>query len=129
MSPGQRGGDSGQATVELALCIPIIALLLLLLVQVALLGRAVLLVGHAAREGARVAAVDPDPASVGVAVRATPGLDARRLRWVRGVREPGHPVRVTVRYRFPTGVPLVGSLLPDLTIRAALSTYAEAPLG
>lgn len=129
MGPEQQGGDSGQATVELALCLPIIALLLLLVVQVALLGRAVLLVGHAAREGARVAAVDADPGSVGMAVRATPGLDARRVRWVRGARVPGRPVRVVVRYRFPTRVPLIGALLPDLTIRGALSTYAEGAEG
>lgn len=129
MLPGQQGGESGQATVELALCLPIIALLLLLVIQVALLGRAVLLVGHAAREGARVAAVDPDPGAIGVAVRATPGLDPRRLQWVRGARVQGRPVRVVVRYRFDTGVPLVGALLPDPTIRAALSTYVEVGEG
>ena len=43
-----RGSDEGQATVELALVLPVIALLMLLLVQVGVLVRDQVLVIHAA---------------------------------------------------------------------------------
>jgi hypothetical protein len=111
--------DTGQATVELALAMPIVAILGLLLVQGALVGRDQLAVVHAAREAAREAGVDPDPDAPGAAARLVlPGatVDA-------GVRPPpGRPVTVTVAYRSPTDLPLVGPLLPDplLTARAVM---------
>ena len=43
-----RRGDEGQATVELALVLPVIAMLMLLLVQVGVLVRDQVLVIHAA---------------------------------------------------------------------------------
>ena len=55
-------GDRGQASVELALLLPLLVLLLLVILQVGLLGRDVVLVTHASREAARAAATDPDPA-------------------------------------------------------------------
>ena len=60
MKRGQsRGdGDEGQAAVELALALPLVAVLLLALVQLGFLVRDQVLVVHAAREAARQAAVD-----------------------------------------------------------------------
>jgi hypothetical protein len=111
--------DGGQATVELALTMPLVAVLGLLLVQGALVGRDQLAVIHAAREAVRAASVDPDPAAPGEAARVVlPGatVDA-------GVRPPpGRPVTITVTYRTPTDLPLVGPLLPDplLSARAVM---------
>ena len=123
---GPRAGRSrGQATVEVALALPLVVLVLLLLVQVALVGRAALLVAHAAREGARAAAVDGRPGAVGRAVRSVPGLAPSRLRWQVGPRVPGRPVRVTVRYRVPTDVPLVGALVGEPEVAASMSMLAE----
>jgi hypothetical protein len=115
--PGCR--DAGQATVELALTLPFVAVLGLVLVQGALLGRDQLMVIHAAREAARAASVDPDPAAPGEAARLVlPGATV-----ATGVRPPpGEPMAVTVVYRSPTGLPLVGPLLPDplLSARAVM---------
>ena len=52
-------GERGQATVELALCLPMLCLLLLGVVQVAVVVRDHLAVQVAAREAARAAAVRP----------------------------------------------------------------------
>ena len=58
------GRDRGQSTVEVALLLPFVALLLLAVVQVGLVARDQVLVVHAAREAARAAAVDPADVSV-----------------------------------------------------------------
>ena len=117
--PGCPRNDRGQATVELALALPLVAVLALLLVEGALVGRDQLAVIHAAREAARSASVDPDPrAAAEAARRVLPGavVDV-------GVRPPpGQPVTVSVSYRSPTDVPLVGPLLPAprLSARAVM---------
>ena len=122
-----RGGDDGQASVELALLLPVLALLLLVILQIGLLGRALVLVSHAAREAARAAAVDADPGAAEAAARAAGGLDADRLTVrVRGRGEPGTRVRVTVTYRAGTEVPLVGGLLGDRTLRSSTTMRVEA---
>ena len=48
----------GQATVETALLLPVIALALLAVIQIGLIVHARVMVTHAAREGVRAAAVD-----------------------------------------------------------------------
>ena len=53
--------EEGQATVELALLLPVVVVLLLAVLQLGLVARDVVLVAHAAREASRVAAVDDDP--------------------------------------------------------------------
>ena len=110
----RRGGSGGQAAVELALALPLVAVLLLGVVQAALVVRDVLLTVHAAREGAREGAVDPSPGAPRAAALARSGLDGRRVD-VAVDRPPGR-VTVTVRYRSPTDVPLIGQAIPDLTV-------------
>ncbi len=121
-----RRRDHGQATVELALCLPVVCLLLLAVVQVGLVVRDQVLLIHAARESARTAAVDASPAAAqAAAVRAGP-LDARRLSVsVSGGRSDGDDVRVVARYRSATDVPLVGALLGDVTLQAEVTMRAE----
>lgn len=111
-------GEEGQASVELALTLPVVALLLLSVVQMALLGRDLVLVTHAARSGAREAAVDSRPSSVrAAAIASAPALKAARLSTETSHRR-GSPdiVIVDVSYRAPTDVPLVGPLLPDVVV-------------
>ena len=108
------GDDHGQATVELALLLPLLVLLLLVILQIGLVGRDVLLVTHASREAARAAAVDPDPGAALAAARAAGGLDPARMT-----------VRVTVSYRAATDVPLIGGLLGDHTIRGSTTMRVE----
>ncbi|MGH8993509.1 MAG: TadE/TadG family type IV pilus assembly protein [Acidimicrobiia bacterium] len=119
MSAPLRHREQGQATVELALGLPFVAVLALLLVQATLVGRDQLAVVHAAREAVRAASVDPDPTAAREAARlVVPGA-----RVDMGVRPPpGRPVTVTVAYDSPTDLPLVGPLLPDprLSARAVM---------
>ncbi len=63
----------GSAAVEFALVFPVVLLVLLAIVEVAVVGRAQIEVVAAAREGARHAAVDPDPSHTVEAVRAALG--------------------------------------------------------
>lgn len=110
-----RPGVSGQATVELALLLPLVLGLLVLVFQVALVGRDQVVVVHAARAAVREAALTPDPGRVReAATRSLPGAETRVLR-----RGPvGEPVEVEVAYRSVTDLPLIGSLLPDPDLRA-----------
>jgi len=80
MSPGRsvrgrpapvRGrGDAGMLTLEVVLVLPVVALLLLGLMQVAALGRDLLVLHEAARVGARVAATTSGSAAPERAARA-----------------------------------------------------------
>ena len=119
-------GDGGQASVELALVLPLVLLLLLGIVQLGLLVRDEILVVHAAREAAREAAVDPAPDAPSRAAAASSTLDSSRLTVTSSGRgAAGSRVRVEVAYRAPTGVPLVGAALGDLTLRATATMRVE----
>ncbi len=121
---GER--DEGQAATELALVLPLVVVLLLFVVQVTLVARDQILVVHAARAAAREAAVDPRPASVRAAALDATGLKPRSLR-TEGVSRGAAPGVVTVRveYRSPTEVVVVGSLLPDVVLRAKAAMRSE----
>ena len=114
-----RPADAGQTTAELALIFPVVLLLMLVLVQAALILGDQLALASAAREAARAAALDPDPARAERAADAVlPGTTV-----ASGPRPPvGGLVRVSVSYRSPTSLPVVGPLLPDplLVARAAM---------
>jgi Flp pilus assembly protein TadG len=115
VSAGQRG----QATVELALGLPVVLVGILLVVQVGLVVADQVRVVAAAREGARVAAVDDRAGEARTAaVRASGLAPARTVVEVGGRCPPGSPVQVAVAYRAATEVPLAGALLPDITLRA-----------
>jgi hypothetical protein len=78
------------------------------------------LVTHAAREVARAAAVADGEADPTRATGLRGGLDPTRLTVTTEV--VGDHVEVSVRYRDPTDVAVVGHLLPDVTLasRAAM---------
>ena len=122
----ERDRQHGQASVELALCIPLLALLALLLVQVALVVRDQVLVTHAARAAAREAAVSADPAAVRSAAAGAGRLDPDRLRVdVDGRGRPGSQVVAVVRYASPTAVPLVGVLVGDVHLSSKAAMRVE----
>ena len=117
--------DEGQSSVELALVLPLVALLLLLVVQVGVVAYRQVLVVNAAREGARAAAVEPvdvDEAAVRAAERAGP-LDPTRL--TIDASEDDGLIRVEVSYVEPTDVALIGALLPDVTLEAQVTMRVE----
>ena len=108
--------DGGQSTVELALVLPFVCLVVLAVVQVGLVIHAHLLVVHAAREGARAAAVDEHPMAARIAVVAGTPLDAEHVTVTS--RDAGERVEVEVQYRYSTDVPLIGSLVGDVDLSA-----------
>ena len=118
-----RRDQRGQAAVELALGLPLVALLLLAVVQVGLVVRDQVLATHAAREGARAAAVGSPPEAARAAALSGSGLRGDRV--TVDVRRDGELVRVAVRYRAATDLPLVGPLLPDVTLGAKAAMRAE----
>ena len=106
--------------------LPVLATLLLAVVQVGLVVRDQILVTHAAREAARSAAVDPSPAAARDAAIEGSGLSGTRLSVeVTGRGGEGSRVRVQVAYRMPTDVPLVGRLVGGLTLRSDASMRVE----
>jgi TadE-like protein len=123
MTPARM--DEGQSSVELALVLPLVALLLLVIVQTGVVAYRQVLVVNAAREGARAAAVDPvdfDVAALRAAERAGP-LDLRRL--TADANEDDGLVRVEVSYVEPTDVALIVALLPDVTLEAHVTMRVE----
>jgi Flp pilus assembly protein TadG len=122
----RRRSDRGQATVELALTLPVVVMLLLALVQAGVLARDQILVTHAAREAARAAAVVDDRSAIERAAADAGPLDRHRLTVEVGPRgAPGSRVTVDLAYATSTRVPLIGSLVPDITLRARASMRVE----
>ncbi|MGC4243505.1 MAG: TadE/TadG family type IV pilus assembly protein [Herbaspirillum sp.] len=116
--------DRGQATVELALGLPLVCLVLLGVVQLAVVVRDQLAVQLAAREAARAAAVSADAGGAGAAagraaVRLAP-LDVQ-------VAVSGNSVTATAVYVEHTDVPLIGLLLPDVRVTATATMRLEPP--
>ena len=120
--------QDGQATVELALCLPILAVLTALLVEAGGLATDHVRLWHAAREAARIAVVEPDESQArsaaervgldGIEITIEPAMDAR----VRG-----EPLSATVIYRPAGRVPLIGRLLTGLVMRAEATMRIERP--
>lgn len=123
---GRGAGERGQAAVELALVLPLVAVLALMLLQVAVVVRDQVLVIHAAREGAREAAVNADPAAARQAATAGASLEPERLEvGTSGRAGPGSRVKVGVTYTSPTDIPVVGVLVGDVELSGSASMRVE----
>ncbi|MFT7599356.1 MAG: Flp pilus assembly protein TadG [Acidimicrobiales bacterium] len=128
--PGSDQGHSepeqGQATVELALVLPVVVLFALLVVQVGLVAKDLVLVQHAAREGARAAAVDPTPSAARAGAFGSSSLEVARMTvTLGGSTSRGGAATTTVHYRSPTNVPLVGALVGDIALTAEVTMRVE----
>lgn len=121
-APASTRSDRGQATVELALVLPVLLLFLLALVQTALVARDQLLVQDAARAAVREASVGADEGRVVDAARRTLAGVVVEVRRSGGV---GGSVHVTTRYVDHTNLPLVGPLFPDVVLHATSTMRAE----
>jgi Flp pilus assembly protein TadG len=110
-----RRDERGTAAVEFAVVVPLVAIAMLVVVQVALLVGDQLTLAHAAREGAREASVWNDDGRARDAVLRAGRLDpgATEVEVSPSDRVVGTPVTVTVRYRPPQRVPFVGAFVPD----------------
>ena len=116
--------DRGQAAVELALALPVVVVIVLGVVQIVAVVGDQLAVELAAREGARAAAVAADPAAA--ARSAAERSTAVGPLEVSTSTTHGR-VTVTVRYRSPTDVPIIGSFVGDAVVEASASMVREPP--
>ncbi len=120
VAPSQRG----QATIELAAVLPLVFTLVLLVVQAGLVVRDQVLVLHAAREAARVAAIEGDAARASAVALAATGLDRQRL--VLDLVWHDDQVTASVRFRSVIVIPLVRQAVPEIVLVAAVTMYDEA---
>lgn len=115
--PRERQLDRGQATVEVAVLLPILAILAIGLLQVGLVVRAKVLTVHAAREAARAASVGDDPN----AAAATSGLRPLSVQ----ITNDGERVTAVVTYVDPTDLPIVGAAMPSVTLQSTATMRVE----
>ncbi len=119
----RKAGSKGQATVEMALVLPILLWLLVGIVDVARMANAVLTVNHAAREAVRAGITGATDAEIEDRARdSMPALEPDRVTVLispAGSRMTGTDVTVVVTYRYRflatfgiagTEVPLNGQL-------------------
>ncbi len=122
MRSRQSDPDSGQATVELALVMPLIIGLLLIILTVGLVVRDQLAVWHAASAGARAASISPDsPDVVQQAVEDEVGLRPLHLRIVRD------DDLITVEAQYPRTINLwlIKHIVPPLTLSASVTMHVQ----
>jgi hypothetical protein len=108
----------------MALALPLVAMLVLGIVQVVVVVRDQIAVELAAREAARAASVAAAPAAAAdqAARRATTLAPLTVATWV-----VGEHVRVDVSYRDHTDVALIGRVIGDVTVRASITMRREPP--
>lgn len=126
-----RPGDErehGQATVELALALPILAFVMAAIVEVAMIAADQTRLWHAAREAARAAVVDADSAEARAAVERS-GLDGIEMKVTprAELRRQGEPLTVRLAYHPPGRVPVVGDLLGLVELTAQATMRIEQP--
>jgi Flp pilus assembly protein TadG len=118
---GRMESEAGTATVELALLVPLLMVLLVGVTEIAVAAGTQLEVLNAAREGARVAAVNPEPADAVATTRTALGEMADRARI--GVSRPhvvGEPAVVTVVLRHRIVPILFGGTSVELRAKATM---------
>ena len=118
----QSEPNSGQATVELALVMPLIIVLLLIILNVGLVVRDQLAVWHAASAGARAASISPEsPDVVQQAVEAEVQLRPLRLHIVRDEQF----ITVEVQYPRTINLWLIKHIVPPLTLSASITMHVQ----
>ncbi len=121
-----RWTERGQATVELALTLPLAVLFALMVIQAGLVAKDFLLVNHSAREAARAAAVDPTQAAARTGAVGGSNLEPGRMKVsLTGGSSTGDLATATVTYQSPTDVPLVGWLVGDVSLQAQVTMRVE----
>ncbi len=129
-SSGQRSSLSspcpaGQATVELALLLPLLVVFVMLIAQFAIVANHQLALWQVTRDAARVASLttSPNDAVRSVVERnAIAGVQAT----IEDVVQSDAKTLIRLKYRERTTLPLLGAFLPDLTLRAEVVMATEA---
>ncbi len=108
--------DRAQSTVEFALVLPILLIVVLLFAQSVMVLHTQLVVTGAAREAARRGVETASEAEIrGVALRSAAGLssDALEISVESGPRVRGEWIKVGVAYDVPLLIPAIENLFPD----------------
>lgn len=122
-----RNAERAQATVELAVVLPVIFILLLTVVQAGMLVTDNMSVVNATRVAARAAAVRPDEAHVRRSL-AKHGIRAEAGSiHLSGDLSPGGIATVETN-RSPTVLPVLGRFLGGITLRGRLTFRVEDPI-
>ncbi|PIE33137.1 MAG: hypothetical protein CSA55_02275 [Ilumatobacter coccineus] len=115
------GRDRGQAALEFAITLPMIALALLGVIQVAAVVADQLVVSVAAREGARAATVAASPtAAARSAVARTTDAEVT-------VAVDHGWITVMVTKTNPTDVPVIGYVIGEVTLVGSATMKQEPP--
>lgn len=123
--------ERGQSAVELALVLPLVIVVSLGVIAVGSVVRDRVALTHATREAARAAVVDPSPGAVRAAADRSGGLDPSRLTVSVSTTGAGdrRTATVSLRYRPPDSVPLIGWLVSRVQLDEHLTVGVEVPPG
>jgi hypothetical protein len=108
--------------------LPLVALLLATVVEVAMIAADQARLLHAAREAARIAVVDDNAAEIRAAAENS-GLEDIELAATPkpDMRRQGDPLTVRLSYKPPARTPIVGILFRRITLRAEATMRIEQP--
>lgn len=118
-----RRAECGQASVELALVLPVLVAFVVLLGQAGLVVKDYVLVAHAAREAVRAAVVDPTPAVAEQAARDATRLAHQRL--VVRLRRDRRLVTAIVSYRHAVNVPFTSRKIHEIPLSVQVTGHVE----
>ena len=108
--------ERGAALVEMALILPLLAMLVFGLVEFGRGYNAQVTLTHAAREGVRTLAITQDASAAGVVAKnAATSLDPTQITVSSTACVIGDPVKLTLTYPFTYDIPLVGNATIDLS--------------
>ena len=121
--PTGRRAQGGQASVELALVLPVLLGMVVLLGQAGLVVKDYVLVTHAAREAVRAAVVDPRQAVAEQAARDATGLARHRL--AVALRRDRSLVTAIVSYRHALNVPFTARKIAEIPLSVQVTGHVE----
>lgn len=124
----RRSGAKGQATVELAMVLPILIWLLIGLVDMARMANAYLIIQHASREAVRLGITGASDTQVSArALNSATTLEPTRLTITvtpAGTRNTGSDITVRIRYRYQV-LALMGIIGSEVPLEAQLTARVE----
>ena len=116
----------GQATLEFALLLPALMLIVMFSVQVFLLTRDQMMLLHAARVASRAVAISNDPSLAQSVVVGSTQLDPHHLTVsVLGDAQPGEEVTLRLEYRSQVAFALFRLMVDEVVIEEELVMRAE----
>jgi hypothetical protein len=119
---------AGQAAVELALCLPLLFMLLLGVVQVGLMVREQLHLELTAREAALVASRSPDPSTAAIAVSKqmlkTAEMDLQ-VQLLPGPLPTTEMVQIRITIASQVAVPLISAVIGQRQVTASVTMARE----